>query len=148
MSLCDRKNLPVAGNFFLQWNIRSYDRKFLLPSILFYMPIIFFLLSFARTQQLFATKVSVILIFFLLYNFSWDLFLIHEFSLWQELSSCDRKFLPVMTSLFLWTQITSCNRNGLFVKGNIFRFQEISSWIQIPSTIFLCLHFAVTWIKI
>ena len=78
MSLCDRKYLPDAGNFFLQYKIHSYDRKFLLPSIFFYVTVIFFLYSFCPNTAKFVGNIFRL----------------------QEISSCNTKFVLLTGNLF------------------------------------------------
>ena len=58
--------------------------------------------------------------------------------LWQEISSCDRKFLPVTGNFVQWQERSSCNRKFLnvtrnfflsvSVRGNFFHWQNISSY--------------------
>ena len=47
--------------------------------------------------------------------------------LWQEISSCHRKFLPVTGNFFLSQEISSWDRKFLPVAGNFFLWHEISS---------------------
>ena len=42
------------------------------------------------------------------------------FFLWHEVSSCDRKFLPLTGSFFLWQEVSSCYRRFLSVTESFF----------------------------
>ena len=46
---------------------------------------------------------------------------------WQEISSCNKKFLTVAWNSFLWKEVSFCNKKFLLVERNFFLWQEISS---------------------
>ena len=50
-----------------------------------------------------------------------------SFFLWQEVSSCDKKFPPVTNSFFLWQEIFNCGMKFLLVTKRFFLWQEISA---------------------
>ena len=50
-----------------------------------------------------------------------------NFVLWQEILSCDRKFVLVKGNFFLWLEILSFTMKIKSVTGNFFLWQEISS---------------------
>ena len=51
---------------------------------------------------------------------------IGNFLLWQEISSCDKKYLHMTRNFFLWQEISSCDKKFLPVTRNFFMLQEIS----------------------
>ena len=64
-----------------------------------------------------------------------------NFFLWQEISSCNKKFLDII-EIFLWQQISYCKK-FLTVARNFFLWQDISSWGKCLFVIIL-LHQKIT----
>ena len=78
---------------------------------------------------------------------------------WQEISSCDRKFLHVTGNFVQWQERSSCNRKFLnvtrnfflsvSVRGNFFHWQNISSYdrkfLYVTGNFFLKQEIAVLW---
>ena len=65
--------------------------------------------------------------FFLLDGFPFRKFLPWDFLLWDEISSCDRKILPVTGNFFLWQKILSCDGKYHPATGNFFPWQDITA---------------------
>ena len=60
-----------------------------------------------------------------------------SFFLWQEISSCDKKFLTMAWNFFPCQDISSCNRTFLPLTRNFILWQEISSCDKKFLTFFL-----------
>ena len=50
-----------------------------------------------------------------------------HFCLWQDISSCDKKFLTMAWNSFPWQEVSFCNKKFLLMQRNFFLWKEIST---------------------